>query len=227
MSVECKVTSEVFSQHPEIKVAFALIPNPQMYSSDEEISKAGDNIVAATASEHVDVETLKSSNMNELYKNFYKTMKLKPSKVSTPIRQAARVLKNQNYRAFNHVIDTAMFIEYTTLISFQVYDYDKIEDFLCFKIASGDEELAQNSSVAKLCKPKELILTDKSGVVHSSYHGNNFQKNINDSTENYLLRLLAIPGVNDELFSSAINQLREIFPQMKIITLDSEASQIL
>jgi DNA/RNA-binding domain of Phe-tRNA-synthetase-like protein len=140
-------------------------------------------------------EALEEHYLGKLYDDFYRSMGLKVRKVSTPIKQAARVLAAKSYRPVSPIIDLCMGVEYSTLVSFQAYDAAKIAGQICYAIAEGHETITTFQGEAKICKTGELVLKDEQGVVHSSYYGNALRCALDCSSQTALVRLLGVPGI--------------------------------
>lgn len=195
---------EVSEKYPDLRVEFIEVHNIQDYTSDEERKEAEQEIVEAVLSTFPSKETLEAHPFKNLYQTFYQSMGLKVKKVSTPIKQALRIFTNKSYRSLYKILDTCMKIEYTTLISFQLYDIDKISGELEYRLADGTETLTTFHNEEKTCKPGELILTDSEGVLHSVYYGNNKNKSIDSNTKNCVIRIMGVPGTPEEDFQKAV-----------------------
>lgn len=140
-------------------------------------------------------EALEKHYLSGLYDNFYRSMGLKVRKVSTPVKQAARVLATKSYRPLSSIIDLCMDVEYSTLVSFQAYDASKIASSILYTIAEGNEPIITLQGENKICKIGELVLRDEQGVIHSSYYGNAQRCALDSSSKTALVRLLGIPGI--------------------------------
>ena len=204
MNLQVKINENAQTKYPALKIAFVFLSSVPKYQSDKEKEDAQDKIVHETITKFKDTKTVRGHYLNEQYKAFYRSMGLKPKKVSTPIKQVERVLKTNSYRSIFKTIDMCMLIEYTTLVSFQVYDPDKITGNLVIKIATGEEEITDFHKQVKQCKKGELLLVDDDSTLHSVYYGNNVNKSIDNDSTRHLVRIMGIPGISENDFNMAL-----------------------
>ena len=227
MDLRISFNDEVSTLFPDLNVAFFLISLPE-YDSENRRKLAELEIINKVQKKFNNIENLNNHYLKEKYKNFYKAMGLKPKKVSTPIKQAERVLKTGKYKSVFKAIDLCMLVEYTTLVSFQVYDVDKIKGELEFRLADGNEHIIDLHAQEKTCKKGELILVDNEAVLHSVYYGNNCDKSIDVNTNKYLVRLMGIPGIVHEEFQAAIDQFKDMTePKNSVVISSDKPSQLL
>jgi hypothetical protein len=126
-NIAININPEVLRRHPDLLVGLTVAKDIEDYQSVEERSAVEETIVSKVLERFSSSEEVEAHYLNGLYATFYKSMGLRPKKVSTPIKQALRVIKNRKYRSIHRVIDFCMAVEYTSLVSLQVYDLDKIE----------------------------------------------------------------------------------------------------
>lgn len=186
------ITEEVVARFPEMSAGFFLVDLSKIahITPLERESSLMRDLKAAFTSE----EALGNHYLSRLYDEFYRSMGLKVRKVSTPVKQAARVLAAKSYRPVSPIIDLCMGVEYSTLVSFQAYDASKIVGSVSYAIAEGHEPLTTFQGEDKICKAGELVLEDEQGVIHSSYYGNARRCALDSYSQTALVRLLGIPG---------------------------------
>ncbi len=218
-------TDQVMEKYPELITAFVVSPMP-VYSSDEERNQAVAVLVEEISQKYGEAESLTSHSYNQLYASFYKSMGLKVKKVSTPLKQAARILNLGTYRSINKLIDMCMHIEYTTLVSFQLYDKDKVIGDMEYSISTGTEKLTTFHGEEKNCKNGELILIDRDQALHSVYYGNNAKKSVSDNTKEAIIRIMGVPGIDRENFDHALELILKQLPGAHHGLLTKETSDI-
>lgn len=206
------ISSEIINKYPSLLFGFSKVDNIQGYSSDEEKNRAEKRIVSKVLEKFPNNEKLENNYLNDLYIDFYKSMGFKPKKVSTPIRQAARIIENKTYRSIYKTIDVCMEIEYIHLVSFQVYDFNKIKGNLKYTISNGIEVIKNFHNEDSVCKKGELILVDDECPLHSVYYGNNKDKSIDFATKTVLIRIMGVPGIQKVDFEIAIKEFESLIP---------------
>lgn len=205
MAVNIAINDNVLSKYTDLVFAFFIVEDHIKYENTSIKEKAENDIILSVSNKFNDRLDLSNHSFNEFYSKFYKEMGLKPKKVSTPIHQSLRVFDTQKYKSIYEIIDICMKIEYTTLLSFQVYDLDKINGSLMYLLSSGNDSIATFHNEEKLCKPGELIFVDETSVLHSAYYGNNKSKSISDTTIRSLVRIMGIPGIPRSNFTEAVD----------------------
>lgn len=227
MLIDFEIRDEVFDVYPDLKISFVIVTDEDGEYSISEQKEMNQNIINSVKETFINEDVLTSHRYNNLYKEFYKKMGFKSKKIkkiTTPIRQALRVLKSGKYKSVNRVIDYCMLIEYTSLISFQVYDLEKVVSPIRYMFANGSETLISFSGDIRTCKKGELILLDKTGVLHSVYYGNNKEKSVNDETFRYLIRIMFIPGIKVTSYYHAVNKVILRFRKHKLINLSKNCN---
>ncbi len=186
------VDNTVCTRFPDLFLSFGLIENCTgfVFGDDDLRAQA---VVDAVNNAYESADQILNSDIASFYANFYRNLGLKASTVSTPCKQAARVKRTQKYKPILPIVDLCMSIEYTTLISFQVYDADKIVGDLIYRFAKGGEPLCDFHGEMRLCKEGDLLLTDGEGVVHSCAHGNNKNKLVQPDSKRALVRIMRVP----------------------------------
>ncbi len=223
MPINLEIKKEVFNVFPDFEAAFLAINDESHYDLTEQ-----EDLKQKIVSNLKSPEILMNHSYNDLYKEFYRKMGFKSKKlkkITTPIRQALRAAKTGEYRSINKVIDYCMLIEYTTLVSFQVYDLEKILSPISYAIAKGTETIIPFNGDECFCKKGELILTDQIEVLHSAYYGNNKEKSVNNNTKNYLVRIMFIPDMDKSDYNKAIDKMISFFPKYQLLKLSKSQSQ--
>lgn len=223
-SREVALDDAVLAQHPGLRVALLAVP-ARRYPDRSEAGKAEQQVVAELLAAFASEDELRSSPADGLYRDFYRSMGLKAAQVSTPVKQALRVLRNGEYRARGPVVDNAMAIEYSTLVSFQVYSASRLGERLTFALARGDEPITTMRGEAKTCKPGELLLLGGDGgeVAHSCYYGNDPAFLLSERDELAIVRVMGVPGFDDGAFARAVEEAERRMSPVDAITLDESA----
>lgn len=217
------IDSEIFPQFKGLQVAFFTCETPRPYANDEEQLLAQNDIIQTVKSHFSTREQLAEHAFSEAYAKFYRAMGLKPKKVSTPIQQSLRVFDTEKYKSFYKIIDVCMKIEYTTLISFQVYDLDKIQGDILYRLASPSDKVLTFSGEEKPCKGGELVLVDQETTLHSVYYGNNRSKSISNETKTNLVRIMCVPDIPTDFFQLAIDLFSKAVPHQQNILLNTNS----
>lgn len=204
-----ELTPAVAERFPDMEVWFFKVDvNALGVTSTDEAARE-EEVYTEAHKVFPDVEALESHPFEDLYRRFYSSMGLKARKVSTPVRQAARILRQGYYRSRGVLVDSCMLVEYTSLASFQAYDYDRVTGSLAYSLAGGTEHLTTFQGEEKQCKEGELVLRDEEGVLHSSYYGNASRASVSEATALGLVRALRIPGFPAPDFDQVIQRSRE------------------
>lgn len=210
---EIILSPEVQTKFPDFRACFLLISGVADYDSEEEKESFSNEIVSQVTKKYPTLESLKADLLKDAYNSFYLSMGINPKKVSTPIHQAGRVISKGTYRSIHRVIDICMLIEYTSLISFQVYDAEKLSRIILYELSTGTETLIDFHNKVQYCKLGELILRDEKGVIHSGFHGNDLGRLIDKNSTTCLVRIMGIPGLRQDFFDESINRFVQFYPQ--------------
>lgn len=168
---------------------------------------------------HGTAEALRGHRLWEEYRMFYSAMNVKASAVSTPLKQAIRFLKAGTYRPIHPVVDICMEIEYSTLCSFQVYDRARIGSSVSYAPAAGGEFLSGAVDGAA-ARPGEFVLSDELGLIHSPSLGNDHSRLVGDGSEEALVRILRIPGMDRPVFDRAVEEAAQRLGAREVVVLD-------
>lgn len=207
------VDPSVRTHYPDLHFAMGLVADLSFGGGGSEAAAASARtILAAVNQTYASVDDILNSEYVSCYAAFYKSLGLKASAVSTPCKQAARVKKTQTYKPIFPILDLCMRIEYTTLISFQLYDPDKIRGVLVYRFAMGEEQMIDFHGESKICRKGDLLLMDDTGVVHSCAYGNHRDKGLQAESRRALVRIMKVPAVPADLLLQAQNQLAESCP---------------
>ena len=198
------LSEDINLRYPEFRVAFLAVP-AEPYADEREADRAAEALVARVRDAHASTDELRGSAVDHAYRYFYRSMSLKAGQVSTPVKQRISVLNN-GYRSVLRIVDVAMEIEYTRLVSFQVYDAAAVGSEVAYALATGSEAITTTRGERKSCKPRELILTAGGEVVHSVYYGNDARYMASAATEIALVRVMNVPGLDAEVFRAAVDE---------------------
>jgi DNA/RNA-binding domain of Phe-tRNA-synthetase-like protein len=223
---EIVLDDAVLAQHPGLRLALLAVPAGR-YSDPSETARAEQQVLAELLAAFADEDELRAGPADELYRSFYRSMGLKAAQVSTPVKQALRVLRNCEYRARGPVVDTAMAIEYSTLVSFQVYSAARLGGRLAFRLAGGEEPITTMRGEAKTCKPGELLLLGGAGgeVAHSCYYGNDPAFLLTEQDELAIVRVMGVPGLEDDVLARAVEEAERRMSPVDAITLDAATTR--
>lgn len=203
------LSPEVLEAIPDIAVEF-ILAKVAPYENGAQASAGASRVGEAVRERHGSVTNLASHPLEDCYREFYRSMGLKAAQVTNPVKQARRALEH-GYRSVSRPVDTAMEIEYATLVSFQLYDASPLPDELMYRIARGDEPITTSRGDSKVCKRGELILAGAGRVVHSSYYGNEREFMLAANSACVLVRILRVPGIPDEPFAQAATAAKQQF----------------
>jgi len=204
-TVTLKIDAEVHRQLPGTEAQLLLIAN-ETHPDPAHAELQAARLLERARAAHPDPDALAGGQTDTAYRHFYRAMGLKAAQVSTPVKQARRVLERGAYRPISKTVDVAMEIEYATLVSFQAYDAAAAGGELEYRLAEGGEPITTMGGDYKCCKRGELILLGAGGVLHSSYYGNASRARLTDDAEHALLRILRIPGLDGERFRAAVEE---------------------
>ncbi|MGG7574768.1 hypothetical protein [Streptomyces sirii] len=168
---------------------------------------------------HQTEESIRENPLWESYRSFYAAMNVKPSSVSTPLKQALRIMRRDAYRPIHPVVDVCMEIEYSTLCSFQVYDGDRIGRSVVYGPADGPgaDDGMQN------VRPGELVLSDEHGIIHSPTCGNGAGRLVGDTSGAALIRVLRIPGTAADTFTGAVDEAAGRLSAADVLVLSADS----
>lgn len=204
---------EVIARYPDLVVVFIVVHSRPYTSESERCST--ENMVLERVQQHFQSgEAIQNHHFAAQYDSFYRDMGLKPKGISNPLKQASRVLERNLYRSILPIVDFAMAIEYCSLLSFQVFDALTISKSLTYRFSEGSESITTFHGENKVCKAGELILCDETGVVNSSYYGNNQANLLRPSSEIGLIRILKVPGIPHEALSMAVDGYNAFVPSL-------------
>lgn len=214
------ISDQVSKRYEDLSYCFVL---SKSYPYKEEAEKAGHSVrlMVELNRVHRNEMNLKGHSFNDAYEVYYKSMGLKTKSVSTPIKQALRVMKSGRYNGFSPIVDFAMRIEYQTLISFQVFDFSKISGDIQIEIADGSELFENSHGEIKHCKRNEIVLKDDAGVINSSYYGNKKGKFLSLDSEFALTKIMKVPGVPYEQFKKAMIDFCDQTESLSSIVIDA------
>ncbi|MFE0190416.1 hypothetical protein [Streptomyces sp. NPDC058989] len=168
---------------------------------------------------HQTEESIRENPLWEAYRSFYAEMNVKPSGVSTPLKQALRIMRRDAYRPIHPVVDVCMEIEYSTLCSFQVYDADRIGRSVTYGPADGPG--AEDGM--RQVRAGELVLSDEHGIIHSPTCGNGAGRLVGDASGSALIRVLRIPGMDADTFSGAVDEAARRLSAADVLVLSADS----
>lgn len=215
-----EVNQEVKDLFPGLSMAFFGCASQPHSEGSKRSSEA--TVLDQLGRTFLSLEEITSHHYGPAYTAFYQKMGLKIKKVSTPLKQAARVYAANTYHGILPVIDASMALEYSTLLSFQVFDADTIDDGLIYGLAKGNEPLFTISGEERKCKAGELILMETTGgVVHSSSYGTNGSKRLSNQSKKALVRIMKIPGIDRQIFERVVQRAVQALSAKNAIIVNS------
>lgn len=219
--LQLTLTPGVVETFPGLRIGCLLLEDIEDYSSPEEQCAATAGIVSRVEEAFASVDAVVGHYLQAHYAAFYRQMGLKPKQMSTPITQVQRILKTHRYRSIHRVVDQCMEIEYRSLVSLQVYDFETISGSLDYTIAYGDEVLVPFHQTARRCHRGELIARDALGPIHSSSHGNSARTAVIPTTSRCLVRVLGVPGIHPDDLQGVLTHLRGLAPRSQTLLLSA------
>lgn len=219
--LQLTMTLGVVEMFPDLLLGFVRLEGIEDYHTPEEQSVAAAEIVSRVQQAFASVDAVAGHYLQAHYTAFYRQMKLQPKKVSTPITQVQRLLKTNRYRSIHRVVDQCMAIEYLSLVSLQVYDFETISGSLDYTLAQGDEVLIPFHQAAQRCPRGELIARDALGPIHSSSYGNSARTAVTPTTSCCLVRVLGVPGIHRDELEGVLACLSRLTPRSQTLLLSS------
>jgi DNA/RNA-binding domain of Phe-tRNA-synthetase-like protein len=193
----------VSEKYKGLSYAFFQLDDLAEYGSEDERRAVEARIAQSIRSAYPDSGSWEENPTAQAYVRFYSSMGLNGRKCSNPIQQAYR-FKNADYRSKTRIIDSAMEIEYTRGISFQLYDFDRLGASLTIDIAEQPRAHVDHRGKEATCRTGELILFSERGLIHCPSMGNGRDFGLNVDSRRALVRLMLVPGVDPKKFEAAI-----------------------
>lgn len=137
-------------------------------------------------------EELLEISILQAYRNYYKQFK-KTYHVLLQLESTAH--KGRPLPAINPLVDAGFMAELQTLVLTAAHDVDRLALPLCITISTGQEIFVQMNGVLQTLKPRDMIMTDATGVVCSILYGQDQRTTVTSATTHVLYVAYAPPGI--------------------------------
>lgn len=138
------------------------------------------------------------------YGTFYRSMGLNVAKISTPCRQAFRYT-SKDYHSVSHLVDRAMYAEYSTGVSFQVFSSQSLAGPIMFRETQEGDGYINSGGEWQRPRAGELGLFCSNKLIHAPSIGIAPVTHLNPDDTEAIVRIMKVPGVPDELWHTAID----------------------
>ena len=181
----------------EISVGIAEIRGVRQKGSDE-ISKEIAEVEAEIKSRYR-IDEVKEIRTIRMQRDFFWRMGVDPTKVR-PASEALlrRILLNKRLPRVSPVVDAYNLASVETLLTFSVFDMERIDPPLSVRFSREGEEVTLIGNRRKELTGKEIVLCDSAKILCVYVHGDVEETKVTDSTRDVLLVAYGIPGMSKE-----------------------------
>lgn len=204
--VEISYSDEVKSRFPDLKVLIEEIEGVEVKRKSEELEEFKQDLVSEVR-ENRDIEDLKEVSVFRKYRDFFWDIDIDPTK-TRPAAEALvrRILQGKELPTINTLVDAYNLASLKSEIPLAVFDSETIEGNLKMRFSKEDEKFVGiGMDDPKELTGDEIVVSDEEKIIAIYPYRDSEETKITNNTENILMMVCGVPGVESKL-----EQAREI-----------------
>jgi DNA/RNA-binding domain of Phe-tRNA-synthetase-like protein len=151
------------------------------------------------------LESLKDQSLFRAYRDFFWKLGIDPTKIR-PASEALvrRILQGKEIPSINPIVDTYNLASIRSGIPMAAFDLDKMQGTPVMKFATkGEEFFGIGMTVPLVLKGHEVVISDEKGLIAIYPYRDSDRTKITENTENILLLVCGVPGVERNILEKA------------------------
>jgi len=202
--VDLKIDSQLKTRFPELTVLTRNIEGVKVEKRNAELEKFEDEIMKEGRKRY-DLESLKDGLTFRAYRDFFWGVGIDPTK-NRPAAEALirRVLGGRTIPRINTLVDAYNLASIKTEIALAAFDTDRLEGDLLMRFAEkGEEFLGIGMEKPMILQGGEIVISDDEKLVAIYPHRDADNTKITMETENVMLLVCGVPGIEEETLENA------------------------
>ncbi len=181
---------------PDLSIGLLLIRGVKVRIRDETMDEFI-RIHEEMLRQRFDLRTLKDEALIRRYRDFFWRMGIDPTK-KRPASEALlrRILRGRRLPSINTVVDAYNLASAETLVTMSAYDLARMKPPLYVRFAKKGERVTLIGERMLTLSGKELVLTDREGILCVYVHGDVERTKVTERTKDVLLVAYGAPGIN-------------------------------
>ncbi len=160
------------------------------------------------------LENLKDDDVVRAYRDFYWKIGIDPTKQRPSSEALVRRGLKGKIPIINNVVDAGNIASMETLIPIGLYDIDSIEGELEIRLVRGEEVFEPIGGKIEKLRENQIVLADRSKILHVYPYRDSKVTMIRDTTENVLIIACGVPGVEEERVLNACRKASEYIVEL-------------
>ena len=212
--MEIKIAEDV--RKLGVFIAYRFIHNIKVEKSREKLREEINKVVNAVRKRYR-LDELKNDPIIRAYRKFLWKMGIDPTK-TRPSSEALlrRVLRGKTLPLINNIVDIGNLVSVKTRISIGIYDLDRIEGNLTFRLSRGGEEFNPIGSNKFFLRGGIVVLSDGKRIIHVYPHRDCQDTMITLNSKNAIAIGAGVPGIPKEHVFQAIELLGEYIVKFSV-----------
>ena len=202
--MDLKIDSQLKTRFPELTVLTRNIEGVKVEKRNAELEKFEDEIMKEVRKRY-DLESLKDGLTFRAYRDFFWGVGIDPTK-NRPAAEALirRVLGGRTIPRINTLVDAYNLASIKTEIALAAFDTDRLEGDLLMRFAEkGEEFLGIGMEKPMILQGGEIVISDDEKLVAIYPHRDADNTKITMETENVMLLVCGVPGIEEETLENA------------------------
>jgi len=212
--MEIKIAEDV--RKLGVFIAYRFIYNIRVEKSREKPREEINKVVNAIRKRYC-LDELKNDPIIRAYRKFLWKIGIDPTK-TRPSSEALlrRILRGKTLPLINNIVDIGNLVSAKTRISIGIYDLDRIECNLTFRLSRGGEEFNPIGSNKFLLRGSIVVLSDGKRIIHVYPYRDCQDTMITLNSKNAIAIGAGVPGIPKEHVFQAIELLGEYIVKFSV-----------
>lgn len=199
-----ELNPSVKMKHPDLTIAYAIAQNVKVERIEKKLEDEKKRVIKEIKSEYESTPVLEIPEL-EAYREFYRTLRVDPTKVRPPIEYLLRKVMGGNLPSINTLVDLCLLASVKNLAIISVYDLDNTKGSLTVDLAKGNEKLHLIAGKTVTLAVGEVLLRDEEKILTGYIHGDAESTMVSTKTKNALLIAWNAPGIGREKVEAVLN----------------------
>jgi DNA/RNA-binding domain of Phe-tRNA-synthetase-like protein len=207
------VKLKISVKNPEIFLSVGEVLGVTVKKSKEETMNLFKEIISRIKEEH-SLETLKDHPVVRAYRDFYWRIGIDPTKQRPSSEALLRRGLKKNIPVINNVVDAGNIASMESLVPIGLYDLELLEDELEIRFAREGEIFEPIGGKKEELTRNQIVLADKSKVLHVYPYRDSKLTMIRDTTKNVLVVACGVPGLGEDIVLEACRKASEYITRL-------------
>jgi DNA/RNA-binding domain of Phe-tRNA-synthetase-like protein len=198
------ISADLRACFPGLRVLVVSIANVKVEKESVELRRFGEGIVEQVK-EGYDLKSLKDVPIFRAYRDFFWSVGIDPTK-NRPAAEALirRILRGKPLPKINTLVDAYNLASIKTCVALAAFDSDKLRGNLVMRFArEGEKFLGIGMEKPAELRGSEVVIADEEKLIAIYPHRDSDQTKVTKDTENVLLLVCGVPGIEAGVLSNA------------------------